>query len=84
MTDDTAREYYRWRHYHPSLAEEPRAVFAAGVAYGRQQMLEASVEWAQLPPLLGSLLEELVRLREERAIEREIVASDTREPEPAF
>lgn len=73
--------YYRWRHYHPNVATDPRAAFAAGVALGREQMLEASVEWSQLTPLVASLLEELVRLREERAIEREIAASDLR---PAF
>jgi hypothetical protein len=84
MSIDPSAAWFHWRHYHPNLAEDPRAAFAAGVVVGREQMLEASVEWAQLPPLLGSLLEELVRLREERAIEREIVASDTREPEPAF
>lgn len=81
VVQDADREFYRWRHYHPNVAEDPRAAFAAGVVYGQQQMLDASTQWAQLPPLLGSLLEELVRLREERAIEREVAESDMR---PAF
>jgi hypothetical protein len=81
MTVDPSAAWFKWRHYHPHEAEDPRAAFAAGVLIGREQMLAASVEWAQLPPLLGSLLEELVLLREERAIAREIAESDLR---PAF
>lgn len=81
MSIDPSAAWFKWRHWHPHEAEDPRAAFAAGVLAGRQQMLEASVEWAQLPPLLGSLLEELAALREERAIEREVAASDLR---PAF
>jgi hypothetical protein len=72
--------WFRWRHYHPNLAEDPRAAFAAGIQAGRRSMIEDSAQWVQLAPLLGSLLEELACLREERAIERDIIESDTREP----
>lgn len=76
--------WFRWRHYHPHEAEDPRLAFAAGVRIGRQQMLEDSAQWVQLAPLLDSLLEELHHLRQEREIEREIELSDTRDLEPAF
>lgn len=77
MTDSSA--WFRWRHNHPHEAEDPSSAFAAGVRIGRQQMLEASVEWAQLAPLLGSLLEEIAQMREERDVERR-----AHELEPAF
>lgn len=78
---DVDRAYYRWRYYHPAVAEDPRAAYAAGAEFMRERLMAASVEWAQLAPILGSLLEELVDIRERRAIEDEIVASDMR---PAF
>ena len=79
-----ANAWFTYRHYHPHEAEDPRAAFAAGRRIGHQEMLDASTEWMSMVPLLGELLEELVALREERAVERAVIASDVREPEPAF
>lgn len=77
--------YFRWRNGHPKEAEcecgclARAAAYAAGVRAGRADMLEESTRWVQLAPLLGSLLEELARQREERETERAFV-----DLEPAF
>lgn len=81
MSEDSGA-WFKWRHFHPREAEDPARAFAAGILVGRQQMLSDSSQWIQLEPLLASLLEELVTLREERAIEHQVVASDTRDQEP--
>ena len=39
---------------------------------------------AGLEPQIAALLEEMVAMREERAVERAVMDSDVREQEPAF
>ena len=71
MTGDA---WYRWRYYHPSEAEDPRAAFAAGRKLGRREALQDSA-FVQVVPLLEQLLHELV----EERIDRDVEASDQRE-----
>lgn len=71
---DPARAYYQWRHSHPSERDDPKAAFLGGYRRGRRDMLDDSIRWVDLVPLLNELLDEAVQLR----IEREIEASDRR------
>ena len=71
--------WYRWRHYHPSEAADPRTAFAAGRKLGRREALQDSA-YVQVVPLLERLLHELV----EERIDREVEESDTREEAMPF
>lgn len=48
------------------LADHPlvREAFGAGVKWGKKSMVHTSAEWVQLAPLMATLLEELLELKE--------------------
>ncbi len=69
MSESSERAWFRWSNLHPILAQDPRAAFAAGWRLCNEQLLDSSAQWVQLAPLLASLLEEIVILRETREIE---------------
>lgn len=83
MTKSPERAWFRWRFVHPALAEDPRAAFAAGWRLCNEQLLDSSAQWVQLGPLLASLLEELIVLRETRDVEAGLLRDPNGEPMPA-
>lgn len=56
------REWFRWRYYHPSEAEDPAVAFAAGRKLGKREALQRSA-YIQVVPLLEQLLHELIEER---------------------
>ena len=69
VPEDAERAWYRWKHYHPSEAEDPHMAFGAGFRRGYRAMLVDSTRWVSLEPMLRELLDELVQARIEREYE---------------
>jgi hypothetical protein len=67
-TADPSRAWFAWKHYHPHLAEDPRAVWAAAWRAGGRAALHDSSRLAGL----SQLLTELLYLLEDGTVELEL------------
>jgi len=68
------KAYYRWRFFHEAEDEaaDRLVLWTSGYLRGRRDMLEDSVRWADLVPLLRSLLEEVRSGHEGDAVHGEL------------
>jgi hypothetical protein len=75
ITADPSSAYFAWRHYHPAESADPSAVWGAAWRAGGRAAIAASLELAELVPVLRGLLETL----EDGYIEQQVAASDRRQ-----
>jgi hypothetical protein len=71
---DSSSAYFEWKHFHPHVAEDPQAVWAAAWHAGGRAALHQSGRLVELVPLLLRLLLAF----EDGRIEAEVRMSDTR------
>ena len=74
VSADPSSAYFAWRHYHPHLAEDASAVWAAAWNAGGRAAMQDSARLIELAPLLRDLLE----LLEDGRVEELVRASDRR------